>query len=71
MVAMINSIGGIIIWTEKPRFSEMMRFYSGTLGLDIHSKRSDFVVFRWLDMRLSIGVHSKVVAKNTDPRESW
>ncbi|MBS57237.1 MAG: hypothetical protein CL735_00555 [Chloroflexi bacterium] len=64
---MINSIGGIIIWTEKGSFTKMVEFYSQILDLKIHSQRDDFVVFSWKDMRLSLGVHSELYKKNHDP----
>ena len=60
---MINSIGGIIIWTEKDSFTKMVEFYSQILDLEIHSQRDDFVVFSWKDMRLSLGIHSELYKK--------
>ena len=63
---MINSIGGVIIWTKNTRFSEMVRFYSQTLDLPIYSEKPGFVVFRWGDMRLNLGIHSEVSGLNND-----
>ena len=63
---MITSMGGVIIWTENTRFSKMVKFYSQILGLHVHSEKSDFIVFRWGDMRLSIGIHSEVSHENND-----
>ena len=42
-------------------------FYQETLGLKPHSVRPDFVVFRWGDMRLSIGEHSEVRGRTREP----
>ena len=64
---MINSIGGIIIWTQKDSFTKMVEFYSQILDLKIHSEKEGFVVFSWGDMRLSLGIHSELSKKYHDP----
>ena len=62
---MVNGLVGVIIWTE--RIEAMVSFYRDTLGLTPHSLRPDFVSFKWGGTRLSIGTHSKVRGKSTEP----
>ncbi len=62
---MIEGVAGVIIWTE--RLEEMSDFYRDTLGLEPHSVRPDFVAFRWGDVRLSIGAHTRVKGGAKDP----
>ena len=55
---MIDGVVGVIIWTEN--LERMVQFYEGTLGLSPHSRRQDFVSFRWGRMRLGLGQHDAV-----------
>tara|TARA_B110000014_G_scaffold218970_1_gene174284 strand:+ start:197 stop:604 length:408 start_codon:yes stop_codon:yes gene_type:complete len=64
-------IAGIIIWTSKERFQSMEDFYVHKIGLVPLHQREYFVNFKWpgdkKDIRLTIGVHSKIQTDNTDP----
>ena len=62
---MIEGVVGIVIWTED--LETLVDFYRDTLGLTPHSVRPDFVAFRWGNMRLSIGKHSHVRGRSTEP----
>lgn len=62
---MIDGLAGVILWTDN--LEEMAAFYQNVLGLKPHSVRSNFVAFRWGDVRLSLGRHSKVKGKTRDP----
>ncbi len=62
---MIEGVIGVIIWTED--LERLLGFYRDTLGLLPHSTRPGFVAFRWGDMRLSIGTHSQVKGRSTEP----
>ncbi|MDG1840566.1 MAG: VOC family protein [Dehalococcoidia bacterium] len=72
-MAEINPFGiaGIIIWTSADRFAKMEDFYVNKLGLVPLHQRENFVNFKWSgdkkDIRLTIGVHSKVRTESTDP----
>ena len=55
---MINGVVGVIIWTDD--IDNLLLFYRDVLGLRPHSVRSDFVSFKWGDIRLGIGKHSEV-----------
>ena len=72
-MAEINPFGiaGIIIWTSADRFAKMEDFYVNKLGLVPLHQREKFVNFKWSgdknDIRLTIGVHSKVRTESTDP----
>ncbi len=58
MAAPIDSLAGVIIWTD--RLAEMAAFYRDTLGLPVHSERPHFVAFQLGPARLSVGLHSEV-----------
>ena len=62
---MIQGVLGVIIWTERPH--AMFVFYRDILGLDPHSIRPEFVSFKWGDVKLGIGKHSKVNGKTKEP----
>ena len=62
---MIEGVVGVVIWTED--LETLVEFYRDTLGLTPHSVRPDFVAFRWGNMRLSIGKHSKVSGPSAEP----
>ena len=62
---MIEGVVGVIIWTES--LDRLLPFYRDTLGLHPHSVRPNFVAFRWGDIRLSIGQHSEVKGRTTEP----
>ena len=62
---MIEGVVGVIIWTDD--LDGMLAFYRDVLGLRPHSVRPDFVTFKWGDMRLSLGVHSKVKGRTQEP----
>jgi predicted enzyme related to lactoylglutathione lyase len=62
---MIDGVVGVIIWTED--LDRLLAFYRDTLELTPHSMRPHFIVFRWGDMRLSLGKHAKVSGPSRDP----
>jgi predicted enzyme related to lactoylglutathione lyase len=62
---MIEGVVGVIIWTNN--LDRLLAFYRGTLGLEPHSVRPDFVVFKWGEMRLSLGIHSRVEGRTKEP----
>ena len=55
---MLSGVVGVIIWADN--LDRLLPFYRDTLGFTPHSVRSDFVAFKWGDMRLSLGKHSGV-----------
>ncbi len=61
---MIEGIAGIVIWTEN--VERLSSFYRHKLRLQPHTIRSDFVAFKWGDMRLSIGKHQHVKGESRD-----
>ena len=63
---MIEGVVGVIIWTE--RMERLLPFYRDKLGLTPHSVHADFVSFSFGEVRLSIGLHSQVVARNKEPQ---
>ena len=62
---MIEQLAGVIIGTDD--LQRMVRFYRDTLGLTPHTERHDRVSFRWGQVRLSIGRHSRVHGTSRDP----
>ena len=62
---MINGLVGVIIWTED--LDRLLPFYRDTLGLEPHSVRPDFVSFKWDQIRLGIGRHSRVEGETDEP----
>ena len=62
---MIEGIAGVVIWTEN--LDRLLDFYRDTLGLTPHSVRPEFVAFSWGEMRLSIGKHSEVRGRTSEP----
>jgi predicted enzyme related to lactoylglutathione lyase len=62
---MIEGVAGVIIWTED--LDRLVAFYRDTLELTPHSIRPNFIAFRWGEMRLSLGKHSKVRGVAQDP----
>ncbi len=62
---MIDGVAGVIIWTDN--MAVMTAFYRDTLGLPLHSERPHFVAFEWGDMRLSVGAHSDVSGRTSEP----
>ena len=61
---MIEQLAGVIICTDD--LQRMVRFYRGTLGLTPHTERNDRVAFRWGQIRLSIGLHTRVQGRSRD-----
>ena len=62
---MIEGVVGVVVWTDN--LDRMVAFYTQTLGLTPHSVRPDFVAFKLGDMRLSIGKHSQIEGRTTEP----
>lgn len=62
---MVDNIAGVIIWTQN--LKRMINFYEDTLKLKPFSKRSGFIAFKFGDIRLNIGLHSKVKGKSNEP----
>ena len=62
---MITGVIGVILWTSN--VEAMRTFYRDALQLPLHSDRGDFVVFRFGDMRLNIGLHAAVEGLAKDP----
>ena len=52
---MITGVVGVILWTSN--LDTMRTFYKDTLRLPLHSDHGDFVVFRFGNMRLNMGLH--------------
>jgi predicted enzyme related to lactoylglutathione lyase len=63
----IEGLAGVLIWTAAERFDAMARFYRDRLGLVPRTSKPDFINFDWAGVRLSIGVHDRVVATSRDP----
>ena len=62
---LIDRLAGVIIWTGD--LDRLSSFYRCALGLEPHSVRPDFVAFRWGGVRFSIGLHSEVEGRTTEP----
>ena len=62
---MVDDIAGVVIWTQN--LKHMINFYEDTLKLKTFSKRSDFVAFKFGNIRLNIGLHSKVKGNSDEP----
>ena len=54
----IDSLAGVILWTEN--LEKMTSFYRDVLELPVHSVRPHFVAFQVGASRLSVGTHSEV-----------
>jgi len=61
----IQSVAGVIIWTEQ--LEPMAAFYRDVLGLALHSTHPDFVAFELGGLRLSVGEHSMVHGRASEP----
>jgi predicted enzyme related to lactoylglutathione lyase len=61
----IDKIVGITVWTED--LLKLKNFYHQVLKLPLHSHHQEFVVFKWGEMRLNIGLHDRVRGMNHDP----
>ena len=62
---MITGVAGVIIWSSN--LGTLRRFYRDTLRLPLHSDHGDFVVFRFGEMRLNLGLHNGVDGPARDP----
>lgn len=62
---MVESLAGVIIWTEN--LADMTAFYREKLALPVHSTRPNFVAFQLGDVRFSIGLHSAVHGMTQEP----
>ena len=62
---MITGVVGVTLWTSN--LNEMRTFYRDTLRLPLHSDHGDFVVFRFGDMRLNLGLHDGVRGSTREP----
>jgi len=63
----IQGLAGVLIWTEGERFEAMARFYRDRLGLTPRTSKPDFISFEWGGVRLSVGVHDRVMGASRDP----
>jgi predicted enzyme related to lactoylglutathione lyase len=63
--ASILGIAGLVIATDRP--AEMTAFYRDVVGFVPHSERPNGVQFKWGDLRLTIGTHSHVGGRTTEP----
>jgi len=63
----ITGLVGVLIWTERERFSAMVEFYRDRLGLRPRTVKPDFINFDWGGIRLSVGVHDRVAGPSRDP----
>lgn len=61
---MITGVAGVVIWTNQ--MDEMLTFYKDTLGLNTHSERPYFVSFKFGNIRLGLGIHSKVAGQTQE-----
>ena len=64
-MSLVENLAGVIIWTED--LERLVAFYRETLGLEPHSIRSNFVAFRFGDVRLSLGKHDGVAGPAREP----
>ena len=64
-MSLVENLAGVIIWTED--LERLVAFYRETLGLEPHSVHSNFVAFRFGDVRLSLGQHDKVAGPTMEP----
>ena len=62
---MITGVVGVILWTSN--LDTMRTFYRDSLRLPLHSDHGDFVVFRFGNMRLNMGLHDAVNGPTTEP----
>ncbi len=60
-------LGGVMLSTDRDRFTEMRRFYIELLGIAPRSDRPGFVNFDLDDCRLTIAQHDQVTGVNRDP----
>lgn len=63
----IQSLAGVLIWTERERFAAMAEFYRDRLGLRPRTAKPDFINFDWGGVRLSVSVHEQVRGASRDP----
>jgi lactoylglutathione lyase len=63
----IDGVAGVLIWTERGRFEEMVRFYRDVLGLPVRTLKDGFVNFAWGTFRISVSVHEEVEGRSRDP----
>ncbi|MBN18824.1 MAG: hypothetical protein CL758_05035 [Chloroflexi bacterium] len=61
---MIKNIGGINISTDN--FQQMSNFYKNILKLNVHSSKTNWISFEYLDFRLNITTHKMVSNINHD-----
>jgi lactoylglutathione lyase len=62
---MIESLAGVILWTDN--LEAMAAFYRDVLRLPLHSVRPHFVAFQLGEARLSVGLHSQVHGPAKEP----
>ena len=62
---MITGVVGVILWTSN--LDSLRTFYRDSLRLPLHSDHGDFVVFRFGNMRLNLGLHDSVHGQTTEP----
>ena len=62
---MITGVVGVILWTSN--LDTMRAFYKDILRLPLHSDHGDFVVFRFGNMRLNMGLHDAVHGLTREP----
>ena len=62
---LVQNLAGVVIWTED--LERLVAFYRGSLGLEPHSVRPNFVAFRFGDARRSLGKPDKVAGPAREP----
>ena len=62
---MIGQVVGITIWTDN--LKRLLLFYRDTLGLTTRSEHEEFINFQFGEMRLNLGLHSRVTGSNPEP----
>ena len=61
---MIKELAGVIIWTDN--VTRLKDFYENILGLQPNSIKSNFVSYKWGEVKFGIGKHASVIGESSD-----
>lgn len=61
---MIKELAGVIIWTDN--VTRLKDFYETILGLQPNSIKSNFVSYKWGEVKFGIGKHDSVIGESSD-----
>ncbi|MBM3941722.1 MAG: hypothetical protein FJ316_02120 [SAR202 cluster bacterium] len=64
-LSVITSLVGVTLWTSN--LDKMVDFYQRVLRLPVHSHHGHFVAFQLGELRLNVGLHSRVSGEAADP----